>query len=100
MYIENIVIGKPLVNEVGIFSKDSNDWINIEQLKTYYTEERFLPKLLVECGIVKSVSEVLRNKPQFKITLNEYDYIEIKWGKRKLFILVGGVNCEDSFLRY
>lgn len=88
-YIENIVINSPLVPPEDIFATFHKDWINIEQDKTYYTEETFLPRIMVELGIVKSVSEVKRNKPELVKELNNYDYLEIKWGKRKLFILVG-----------
>ena len=88
-YIENIVINSPLVPPEEIFSSSHEDWINVEQDKTYYTEEIFLPRIMVELEIVKSVSEVRRNKPGLVKELNDYDYLEIKWGKRKLFILVG-----------
>lgn len=88
-YIENIVIKSPIVPPEEIFATSHEDWINIEQDKTYYTEETFLPRIMVELGIVKSVNEVRRNKPGLVKELNEYDYLEIKWGKRKLFILVG-----------
>ena len=67
-HIENIVINSPLVPPEDIFALSHEDWIN---------------------GIVKSVSEVRRNKPGLVKELNDYDYLEIKWGKRKLFILVG-----------
>lgn len=89
MYVENIVVGKPIVSEQEMFALNYEDWIVNESDKTHYTDERFLPKILAECGIVKSVSEVLRNKPQFKINLNELDYLELKWGKRRIYILVG-----------
>ena len=88
-YIENIVINSPLVPPEERFSSSHEDWINVEQDKTYYTEEIFLPRIMVELEIVKSVSEVRRNKPGLVKELNDYDYLEIKWGKRKLFILVG-----------
>lgn len=88
-YIENVVIGKPLVDESLFFSYDIEDWEINEKDKTYYTDERFLPKILVDLGIVKSTSEVRRNKKEFVRVLEPYDYLEIKWGKRKLFILVG-----------
>jgi hypothetical protein len=89
VHIENVVIGTPIVEISGMFSINKDDWCYNEAFKTHYTQERFLPKLLVECGLVNSVSEVLRNKPQFKTTLDKLDFIEIKWGKRKLFVLVG-----------
>lgn len=88
-YIENVVINSPLVPPEEIFASSHEDWINMEQDKTCYTEETFLPRIMVELGIVKSVNEVRRNKPGLVKELNEYDYLEIKWGKRKLFILVG-----------
>lgn len=89
MYIENVVVGKPIVNEYQIFAIDINDWEKNEKEKTLYTDERYLPKIMVDCGIVKSISEVRRNKPQLCIVLNSLDFIELKWGKRKLWIIVG-----------
>lgn len=47
MYAENIVIGKPIVEPSSMFAKDKNDWINVEKEKTYFTNERFLPRILV-----------------------------------------------------
>lgn len=91
-YIENIVINSPLVPPEEIFASSYEDWINVEQDKTYYTEETLLPRIMAELGIVKSVSEVRRNKPELVKELNDYDYLEIKWGKRKLFILVWRKN--------
>lgn len=88
-YIENVVINSPLVSPEEIFALSHKDWIDVEKDKTYYTGETFLPRIMVELGIVKSVSEVRRNKPELVKELNDYDYLEIKWGKRKLFILVG-----------
>ncbi len=88
-YIENIVIGKPIVSEASIFALNEEDWEQVEKEKTYWTEERNLAVILKELGIVKSVSEVRRNKPQLYVKLDKLDYMEIKWGKRKLFVLVG-----------
>lgn len=90
MYIENVVIGKPIINESVMFSTSQEDWVHVEKNKTVYTDERFLPKILVNLGIVPSVSEVRRNKPELVKTLDSLDFIEAKWGKRKLWILVGG----------
>ena len=92
MIYENIVIGKPIVSEIDMFALDENDWERLEKEKTLYTNERFLPKVMVEAGIVKSVNEVRRNKKEFVRRLNGLEYLEIKWGKRKLFILVGEKN--------
>lgn len=88
-YIENIVIGKPIVESCDIFAKDMEDWEKNEKEKTFYTEERFLPKILVEIGATKSISEIRRNRKDLMITLDELDYKEIKLGKRRIFVLVG-----------
>ena len=50
-YIENIVINSPLLSPEYMFSSSHEDWINVEQDKTYYTEETFLPKIMIEIGI-------------------------------------------------
>lgn len=90
-YIENIVIGKPLVSPKDVFALDETDWKNFEQEKTYYTEERYLPKILVELGIYPSISEIRRNKPNLVVNLDKVDFInELKISKkRKIWILVG-----------
>lgn len=91
MYIENIIIGSPVVNPVLMFALDDVDWHNIERDKTYYTNERFLPRILVDIGIYPSVSEIRRNKPELMVELNCLDFIdELRVSKkRKLWILVG-----------
>lgn len=94
MYIENIVIGNPLVLPKELLSKDDDDWFKNELNKTYFTNERFLPKILVNCNLVKSTSEIRRNRKDLWITLNQLDYMEIKINKKKIFILVG--NNEKS----
>lgn len=88
-YVENIVIGKPIVDPCDMFTKNMEDWEKNEKEKTYYTEERFLPKILVEIGATKSVNEIRRNRKDLVVTLNDLAYLEIKLGKRRLFILVG-----------
>lgn len=88
-YVENIVIGKPIVDPFDMFAKNMEDWDKNEKEKTYYTEERFLPKILVEIGATKSVNEIRRNRKDLIVTLNDLAYMEIKLGKRRLFILVG-----------
>lgn len=89
MYVENIVINTPLVSPESMFSSSHEDWITNEEPKTFYTTEVFLPKVLARAGIVKSSNEVRRNRPDLIKILYQYDYLEIKYGKRKLFILVG-----------
>lgn len=63
MYVENIVIGKPVVEPQQLFAAGENDWKRTEEEKTYFTEVRFLPRILVDIGIYPSVSEIRRNKP-------------------------------------
>ena len=77
-YIENIVIGKPIASEASMFALNEEDWEQVEKEKTYWTEERNLAVILKELGIVKSVSEVRRNKPQLYVKLDKLDYMEIK----------------------
>lgn len=90
-YIENIIIGTPLINPAEIFSKNIIDWELNEGLKTHYTNERFLPKILVELGIYPSINEIRRNRKDLMITLDKLDYIDgLKVSKkRKLYILIG-----------
>lgn len=89
MFIENIIIGNPIVEPKEIFAFDDNDWENIEKPKTLFTEERNLAAILKEIGIVKSISEVRRNKPELCVQLNDLDFMKVKWGKRFFFVLVG-----------
>lgn len=86
---QNIVIGKPICEPWMIFANDISDWEQNEKKNTLFTEERFLPKILVENGVVKSINEVRKNKPELVITLDKVDFIEVKWGKKRLFIQVG-----------
>jgi hypothetical protein len=88
-YYENVIIGKLLVEPEQLFASSKEDWEKVEKEKTYYTEERFLPKILVEIGVAPSVSEVRRNKKELVRALDKPDYLEIKWGKKRVFIGVG-----------
>lgn len=91
MYVENIVIGKPIVEPFTMFSLNEEDWNRTEKEKTYYTDERFLPRILVNIGIYPSVNEIRRNKPELMIELNQLDFFDnLKVSKkRRLWILVG-----------
>ena len=91
MYIENIVIGKPIVEPSTMFSIDEDDWVRLEKDKTYYTNERFLPRILVDIGIYPSINEIRRNKPELMINLTHLAFIDnLKVSKkRRLWILVG-----------
>lgn len=90
-YIENIVIGTPIIDPKDMFASSDDDWNAIEEEKTYYTDERFLPRILVDLGIYPSISEIRRNKPQLVQSLDNLDFIDgLKANKkRKLWILVG-----------
>ena len=90
-YIENIVIGKPIAPPEIMFASDIKDWENNDFDKTYYTEERFLPKILVALGIYPSISEIRRNKPNLMISLDKIDFIDnLKVSKkRRLWIIAG-----------
>ena len=46
-YIENIVIGTPLVSAKELLSANDSDWANVEFEKTLFTNERYLPNILV-----------------------------------------------------
>jgi hypothetical protein len=87
--IRNVVIGNPIVDVAGILASDSCDWENNEKDYTLFTETRFLPAIMKEAGIVSSTGEVRRNKPELCITLDRLDCINIKWGKKFLYIVVG-----------
>ena len=90
-YIENIVIGTPIVEPCLMFAKDEIDWKRVEQEKNYFTEERYLPKILVALGIYPSINEIRRNKPELMITFDKIDFVnELKVSKkRKVWIQVG-----------
>lgn len=87
--IQNIVIGKPLVEPWKLISFSEKEFEDFDKRETLFTNERFLPTVLVESGVVKSTSEVRRNKPQLCVELNDVDCLWVKWGKQKVFIVVG-----------
>jgi len=89
MHVENVVVGTPLVEPQRMLASDENDWETVEKQKTLFTEERSLAAILKMVWIVPSTSEVRRNKPEYAIALNKPDYIEVKWGKKRLFVVVG-----------
>lgn len=90
-YIENIVIGNPIASPTDMFALDEEDWKKVEKEKTFFTEERFLPKILVELGIYPSVSEIRRNRKDLMMLLDRPMFID-KYKvskKRTIWILVG-----------
>lgn len=76
----NIVIGKPIVELTELYLDEKID---------LFTEERFLPRILVEMRVFKSVSEVRKNRPDLVKELNKLDFMHIKVGKKHLWITVG-----------
>mgnify|MGYP006909025454 FL=1 len=88
MYL-NIVIGTPLVDPASLLAYDKEDWEHIERKQTLFTNQRFLPAILRDAGIVPSISEVRRNRSDLVVTLDEPDCFWVKWGKKKLYIIVG-----------
>ena len=89
-HIENIVVGKPIAELSEMFAFSAADWDAVEFDKTFFTEERYLPRILVELGIYPSVSEIKRNKPELMLMLDKPDFIEIKAKKKvPLWICVG-----------
>lgn len=87
--MQNIIIGKPLVEPWTLISECKEEFEFFDKKETLFTNERFLPALLVEIGLAKSKSEVRRNKPELWITLDKLDCLWVKWGKHKIFIVVG-----------
>lgn len=86
---ENVVIGIPEEDIIkNLLAYDEKDWEEVEKEKTLFTDNRFLPKILVDCGIAKSNSEVRRNRPELVRELTERDFVRVKWGKKYVFIIV------------
>ena len=89
MKFQNVVVGNPVCEPWQMFANTPEDWETYEKNNTFFTKERFLPRILVECGMAKSVNEVRKNKPDLVKTLDNIDFIEVKWGKKRLFVQVG-----------
>lgn len=87
--VQNIVIGIPLVGLSHLLAHDFEDWIKNERFQTYFTDERSLPVVLKEAGIVPSTGEVRRNRPELVVTLDKPDCFWVKWGKKRVYIVVG-----------
>jgi hypothetical protein len=86
---QNVVVGRPLVDPASLLAADEKDWEENEKNNTLFTETRFLPAIMKEAGIVQSTGEVRRNKPELCITLDKLDCVNLKWGKKFLYIVVG-----------
>ena len=85
----NVVIGKPLVDPKTLLALDDLDWTNNEQPQTLFTETKYLPAVMKEAGVVQSTSEVRKNRPDLNISLENPDCLWVKWGKKRLYVIVG-----------
>lgn len=90
----NVQVGYPIVALSDLIPKE-------EFPDSFSTMSRYLPKIMVEAGIVSSTSEVRRNRPELcKTYPNDMTTCEeIKWGKKRLYIVVGKkvpVNLDDE----
>lgn len=85
----NVVIGKPLVDPKTLLALNDLDWKNNEQPQTLFTETRYLPAVMKEAGVVQSTSEVRKNRPDLNISLENPDCLWVKWGKKRLYVIVG-----------
>lgn len=85
----NVVIGKPLVDPKTLLALDDLDWKNNEQPQTLFTETKYLPAVMKEAGVIQSTSEVRKNRPDLNISLENPDCLWVKWGKKRLYVIVG-----------
>lgn len=93
---QNIVIGHPIVEPWTMFSESEEEFEANKERDTLFTDSKFLPDIMVKAGIVSSKGEVRRNQPKLVKTLEPLDFVEIKWGKKRLFILVGYDTKEEA----
>lgn len=87
--VQNVVVGSPIVSISSLLAFDEADWEENEKKNTLFTDTRYLPAIMKEAGIVQSTSEVRRNRPELCVNLNKLDCIDLKWGKKFLYIVVG-----------
>ena len=88
MHFENIVIGNILCEPSELFACSEADWIENEKPITVFTNERFLPKILVKLGIYKSLNEIRRNRQDLWITLDKVDFIDKLKVAKKTFLWI------------
>ena len=88
----NIVIGEPLVPwwELCCTQSPTGDEIASERACTLFTNERNPAKILKDIGVVKSINEIRRNKPELCKDLVASDCFWLKWGRNKFWVVVGG----------
>ena len=78
----DIIVGKPLLPP-NYLDFDMGD------VPCHFTEERFLPRILVTLGVFRSTGEVRKNRSDLFRTLDKLDMEELKIGKRVIWLLVG-----------
>lgn len=88
MYIENIVIGQPLVSLEMLLGSEQYPQYDFMAV-TVRDGERYLPKLLVNHGFTSSIKEIKRNRKDLDTRLDKPDFLEIKLGKKRICIIVG-----------
>lgn len=88
-HIENIIVGRIKPTFYELFAYDKEDWDSIERDQTLFTNERSLARILVEIGFAPSVNEIRRNRPDLMRNLTQFDFLEIKYGKKRCFIAIG-----------
>lgn len=88
MIYYNVCIGKPLVPAEQVFATADDDWEEVKK-SVLFTNDFWLPAVLVECGVAKSESEVIKKKPEFDKMLGKLDFVVVKYGKRHIAILIG-----------
>ena len=101
-YIENIVIGIPLV-PCGVLISDGTtpDMLN-EMEKNYFTNNHNIAQILKELEVVPSLNEVRRNQPMLISNLdkNYLDCFEVKWGKRRFYVVKGQGVSDDEYNKW
>ncbi|WP_140413542.1 hypothetical protein [Marininema halotolerans] len=76
-----IVIGNPIATLAELGLDDCGS--------IYRTEERYLPRVLVDCGVFPSTSAVRKNRTDLLLTLDKLDWLTFRIGKRCVDIVVG-----------
>lgn len=92
MYIENVIIGSPLVHPMELLARDEEDWEKLEKAQTHITNETYLPKILVEIGLAQSSNQIRKNSPHLNVTfdMSKPDFFKIKVNKKHfLYVLIG-----------
>ena len=107
-FVTNIVVGKPITEEWQLLALDKNDWEEKEKFETIWVEDRFLPDILtqeikvkhfngknelvedtVKLNVFPSKSQLRKNRPDLCLMLDKLDFLELKIGKKRFWIVVG-----------